>query len=913
MNENEDIEVTITNPDMEVSNAEHAHSTLSTIREHNNPVSPQLSFGNDHPRYIKNSKSLRSDEFYHISDKKEHSSEPFDIDLLLRYYACNSSMEKSINKMFETKVDKNCLHDPHSSQVCKDTDRGPLIELGAVNRVFNLLHRESFENVSSLTFPFRDTIIKLQSLLSRYNSNELQQILSSDSSMKVCQHCGVISCSKSRSKSVESRQSPPRTSYFLNTQIFSNDNTDSKAHRTIEKFYNTKKQQKRFGKCSDSQKSSTCKRYDDNKKNSKSTDSTDKPDGKVSGNTAQRVEIMIAERENGVETEKTRIVQSVVSEQVSEESKTANKKDLQSCINVFQAAEPLFVKGEKISLPKCSDKASEIEKIQKEESNKNCMKTIAVAVDPKASQNTKPVNLAMPNDVLSFVDNNLLRRKQIRQKSPIGSQSSMNKTNEKVLKDIFFEKSKADGSEIPQLKSMQDVMNNCNIDSIIDTMAYLAGGRFDSTYKKQDEFVVQFNDRSWVQSRNSNNRRCFILHAGRDGDPQLDTAFNMYGESKHPDRTTSKNKFGNAKNTLRSSEQSASLTCVMEDDSLENCTKANLRVDSDHSGSSSSAENMIREWMSCSQKEDRSGVNSRDITVSSSPVIIGLDVNLQTPGINDKCVCCTETSIDMQRDPEVKHSNEKRDSFLSSNDRSRTHTSGENSKVGNSKESVSSDAKKKKCEQVDSSGTKKFGIKRFLESLKSIKSWRSMKYKQSKSSTSSNKNFLHSSVSRKVARRINYNESSLKSLIDNNRGHGEVANTLTLYRKILEDTKEMDWDSFRRFIGKLHASQKELWHDICDAIDNEAKRLADKGDGVTEVCIEISSVPGKGTKHAERSCSNEIVFEMDMTLRDVEGFLDSELASAEKRQLDTLWRASEVIRVRNDDVCNTEVASNQAE
>ncbi|XP_076650735.1 uncharacterized protein LOC143357915 [Halictus rubicundus] len=910
MDENEHIEVTITNPDMEVavSHADHAHATLSTIREYNNPISTELSFGNADPGYIKNSKSLRSDKFYQISDEKEHSSEPFDIDLLLRYYACNSSMEKSINKMFETTVDKNthCLHDPLSSQVCKDTDRGPLIELGAVNRVFNLLHRESFENVSS--FPFRDAIIKLQSRLSRYNSNELQQILSGDSSIKVCQHCGVISCSKSRSESAESRQSPPRTSYFLNTQIFSNnsENTDSKVHRTVEKFY-TKKQQpaKRFGKYSDTRRSaSICERYDDDKKNSKLTDSTDnaKPDGKVSANTPQRVEIMIAERENGVETGKTRIVQSMVSEHTSEKNKTTGKKHLQSCINVFEASEPLFIKGEKITLSKCSDEPSDIEKIRQEESNKN----------------STSLESAKHNDAFSIVDSNLLGKKQIREKSPTRNQSGMNEINEKVVQDILYEKAAGSRSEVAQLKTMQDVMNHCNIDSIIDTMTYLTHGRFDPADKKQDEFVVQFNDRSWVESGNSNNRRCFILHAGRDGDPQLDAAFNMYDESKHPDRTTGKNKFGNAKNIVRSNEQSAILACAMENDSLENCTKAiSSPVDSDHSGSTSSAENMIREWISCSHNGEISGVNSRNIAVSSSPVIIGLDVKLQTPGINDKCVHCTETSIDTPRDLEVKHSNEKRekDSSLSSNVQGGARTSGENTIVGNNRESASSDARKKTCKRVGSSESKKFGLKRFLESLKSIKSGRSMRFKRSKlkSAASSNKDCSRTSVNRKIARQIRYNESSLKSLIDNDRGHGEVANTLSLYRKVLEDTNEMDWDSFQQFIGKLHASQKELWRDICDAIDNEAKRLADKGDGIAEVCIEISSVPCKGTKHAERSCSNEIVFEMDMTLRDVEGFLDSEPASAEKRQLDTLWRASEVIRVRNDDVCNTEVASNQAE
>ncbi|XP_076383346.1 uncharacterized protein LOC117227978 [Megalopta genalis] len=935
MDENKYVEVTIANSNAEipVSDAEHVHSTLSIIREYGNSSGPHLSFGKAFSKYVRNSKSTKYGEFDHASGKKDHSTDAFDIDLLLKYYACSSSMENSINKMFGITGDKGtpCLHDPLDSQVCKDTDRRPLIELGAVHKVFNLLPSESFENVTSLASHLRDAVIKLQSLLSRCNINEFKQILSSDPSIKICEHCGVISCSKPRNTSMESRQSPPRTSYFLNTQIFSNKDTENtKLQRTAEKFH-TKKQQsaKRFGKYCDTRKSSPVfTRYSDKKQNCRLTDkkSADdvKPDDERSENAPQRVEIMIAERENGVETGKTRIVQSVVSEPKHNKMRVrdgaaSKKKHLRSCNNVFQASESLFAKGQKPAASQSSDKTNHVEKTL----DQDCTKIPAVDRD---SQRTKSFKSADCDATASLVDS---KTKEGRV-SLTRSERSSNEMNEKVVKDISYEKSKIDGSrpEVSPPKSTEDVMSHCNVDSIIDTMTYLAHGRFDSTDIKQDEFVVQYNDRAWMQSRNSNNRHRFILHAGRDCDPQLASVFNMNDESKHPDRTGSKNKFGNAKNISRSNERSVSLACVIEDDSLEDCTKVLApQLDSDRSASSSSAENMIREWMNCPQEGKSSAdVNNHEITISSSPLIIGLDVKLQTPGTNDKCLCCRETSIDKQQDLQTKHSNGKKEKDLSSvsNDQEEAHLSMEqvvrtcdqNLKLQGSQESVNSDAKKKRCKQVDSTASKKFSIKQFLESFKSIKTAKSTKRKDSKlnwkPSSLSSKNLSHSSM-KNVPRRISYNESSFKSLIDDDRGHGEVANTLSLYRKILENTKGMDWDSFKRFIGRLHASQKELWRDICNAIDNEAKRLADKGDGVTEVCIEISSVPGKGTKHAERSCSNEIVFEMDMTLRDVEGFLDSELALPEKSQLDTLWRASEVIRVRNDDVCNTEVASNQAE
>ncbi|XP_078040087.1 uncharacterized protein LOC144471677 [Augochlora pura] len=887
-----------------VTDAKGARSALSTIREHGNLSGSQLYPGKVF-KYVKNSRSMKYDEFDNSTGKKEHSTEPFDIDLLLKHYAGNSSMESSINKMFGTTTNKGtpCSRDPLDSEVCKGADRGPLIELGAVHKAFNLLPPESFENVSPLASRLRDAIIKLQSLLSRCNNNELEQILSSDPSIKLCERCGMISYSKPGNASMESRQSPPRTSYFLNTQIFSSkDAEDMKARKTVEKF-RTKKQlsAKRFGKYCD-RYSPDFPQHSEKKQNRKLTEQRSavdvEPDDKKLGNASQRVEIMIAERENGVETGKTRIVQSVVSEPKPNKTRVHDnavpkKRHLQSCNNVLQASESLFAERQRPTALRSNDKTSRCEK-----TDQDCV-----------VEHAKFFESADRNATASLIDSN---------QSSTRSEGSANGMSEKVVKDISYEKSKVDESrpQITPSKDTEDAMNHCSVDSIIDTMTYLAHGPFDSTDTKQEELVVQFNDGAWMQSRNSNNRRRFILHADRDCDPRLASVFNMYDDrSKRLDLSGSKNKYENVKN--RSNERSASLTCMIENDSLEDCSKVLApRLDSDRSASSSSAENMIREWMSCPRKnESNDDVHNQEITISSSPLIIGLDVKLQTPGTNDKCLCCRETSIDKQRDLQTKRSdeNKKRDLSSPSNDQEEAHLSV---KLRNrSQESLGSDARKKRCKQVDSTASKKFGMRQFFESLRSIKTARSAKAKDSKywkSSTLSGKNLSYSSM-KNVPRRISYNESSFKSLIDDDRGHGEVANTLSLYRKILENTKELDWDSFKRFIGRLHASQKALWRDICNAIDNEAKRLADKGDGITEVCIEISSVRCEGTKRAERPCSNEIVFEMDMTLGDVEGFLDSEPAPAEKSQLDTLWRASEVIRVRNDHVCNIEVASNQAE
>ncbi|KZC08561.1 Protein unc-80 like protein [Dufourea novaeangliae] len=886
MDGNKYVEVTITNPDVEIplSDTEHVNSTLSTIEEYGKSHDCSLYSEEKHRGHITNSKGFKSnEECFEATAKRVHSprnlSEPLDIDLLLRYYACNSSMEKSINKVFEKKGGK---YDTFTTELYKDVDQGPLVELGAVDKVFELLERESSENVLSFVPLFRETIFKLQSLISRYNNKQLEHILLCDASIKICKHCGVISCSKSRKESVDCQRSSPRTSYFLNMQTLSSNiskNKDSKVYRVIEKFSPRKLQStKRLEMPCDLQKltgSTIYNRHRDNAKNGILTKEnlTLKQENRLTTSSPQQVQITIAERENGIETKKARTLQNVISEKHSE-------------------------RHEKISLIKSNKITSNIEKAQKKQPNENDIKTDSVV--NKLCNNAKPFKQEHWNDFDQFGDN-VLRKEQ-----------------ENVVRSILYEKLKMDKPEFEvctPLKNLQDLKNKGsqslyppNIDSIINTMTYLVHGCLDPVDTQQKEFVSQFHDRSWLQSRNYNNNHSFVLHASRDYNPQIDPTLYAYGESRHPDGTSFENKCEVFENILKRDGQSSSFTCPIEDDSLEHLSKAlSSLVNSDQSDtttfSSSSAENMIREWMKCpkNHRENSACIDRCEKAISSTPLIIGRDVKLQTPGTNDKCLYCSGTSIDKQRDIQTDDSRKQNHSSLSSsNDRARIHCP-----IGQIVSNIPGNNFKPK-EKVESFGSKKFSTKQILGSLKSIKAVKSMK-SNNKSSikfpTLSDNNSSNSSVGN-ITRRINYNESSLRNLIDGEQKHGDVANTLFVYKKILENTEEMDWENFQLFIEKLHPSQKDLWRNICNIINNEAKRLADKGDGVTEVCIEISSVPRQGTMHEGRTCSNEIVFEMDMTLRDVERFLDRKLASTEKRQLDTLKRASEVIRVRNDDVCN---------
>ncbi|XP_043261443.1 uncharacterized protein LOC122402582 [Colletes gigas] len=727
MDEDEYIEVTITDSSTKIPTSK----TLSTIREYDSttsrsPVQNVARGDADNSKNFKSSTECLPHSKQRLNSLRG-SCKPFDVDLLLRYYACNANMEKSIKKVFgehEEIRDEKCLNfldDSLVNLVSKDVEKRPLVELGAVYKIFNL-SRQSSDDSLLVAFRFQETFTELQSLIARYNAKELERILSNDPSVRICKHCGVISCAKSGNVSVETRQSPPRASYFLNARTLSNDD---------KRVWKRKRETGKIGNIGSSREE------------------------KSQTNAPQRVEIMVAEREN-----------------VNETPNVGSSRKLKR---------------------KHNDKTTDSDFLVK-------------------------TDLQRPKS----------RNEQKDRETSIKSRRNEDEFNEKVINDILYIKSKSELSNFTK--------QNQNISSIINTMARL----------KQD--CLELKDTQ------------LVLHPDQNYNSQLDSSFTIYDESNRPKRAA-KNVYNYAEcrkwiEYAKNNKQSSNLACLMENDSLENLTKASSSmVRSDQSNttacSSSSAENLVHEW------------NERSI--AWKPVV---------------------QSDSLYKKNQTKHRSPARQ--VSSDD-SKTRNSG----------------------KVEGLGRKRFSIKRLFGSLRSLKSTRSVRSNNLNVHPSTSSNDNSSNTLNNIARRISYDESLLKTMNDG--GCDGTANTLLLYRRILENTEKMDWDTFQRFIENLHASQRDVWQNICDAINKEARRIADKSDGITEVCIEISSIPRDGTKNRGRTCGDEIVFEMDIALRDVEGFLDRQQLFAEKGHLDTLERASEVIRVRNDDVCNIEVASNQAE
>lgn len=955
MDQNKYIEVRIFEPVAETPTFHAAHKysikTLSTIHECDSLKVTHSYVQNNNSymqRNVPYSTNLKSNIRSFPSSKQRvdsfrNADRPFDIDLLLRYYACNSDMEKSINKVFGKMND----------QVCKDIDHvGPLIELGAIYKICNSLEESSPKNSLSSMSRFRDIIVKLRSLIRRCSNETLGEILSNDPSMKICEHCGVISCTKPANISVESRTSPPNTSYFLSTQMFSDvtssGDDDPRTYRQIRRI-NPKKEQrtKRVEKYRSMQKNenrSTCKEQVDNGKiyGSREVNLTVKRENNFHINAPQRIETMVAEREHDNTIQETRSVGNAINTRILETSKT----ELPDRVKNSQMEKPSAIK--KIV------KATTRNQLQAE-TNCNFEEKDKIKNDLTVDFTNNSLHGRYFNPV-DYKEKSVPRNKLNDWQTSDKDQLNFNECNEKVLRDILYEhpKSRIDDSVSQNYTSLnsrqsteskQNQPNNVmnDITSSANEVTYLARECPESIEGRKKELVSQLDERTYVHSRQPINRRSFVLHNARNYDPCLNSEFLILDKlmaSNMIERNSEKSpriscidsqkhlKHPKRVDPIRNMKQFRSLTCLIEDDSLENCiTASRMLVQANESNttvvSSSSAENMIREWVKVPQSANCIQDETYKNSDTSKPSTIVLNVEPRAFWANEKSIYCTETSIDGQRNPE--DYNAKKTYKSSSKNKTKHHHSDKRTisniisgsfKLWNSRDSIKDKINTSK--HTDIHGSEKRLRKHLFDSFKSLKSIRSMKSKELRGSTKSSGSFgnsLFPNIPPSITRRIIYDESSLKNLIhDDRRYANNTKDILLLYRKVLESTEEMDWQSFQRFVEDLHPNKKNLWRDICKVINSKVKRITDEDDGSAEICIEITSTPFEEAKHERRKCSNEIVFEMDITLADVERCLSRrQLLSTEKEQLDTLKRASEVIKVRNDDVCDIEVASNQAE
>nr|XP_034179260.1 uncharacterized protein LOC117603847 [Osmia lignaria]XP_034179261.1 uncharacterized protein LOC117603847 [Osmia lignaria] len=844
MNQEKYIEVTIIESAAEIPTSDTCSvKCLSTIHEQNNPKVARPSVENNVQKSVPISSSLKSNVEYLPSLQQgrnsiQKSHQPLDIELLLRYYACTSNMEQSINNVLENRNEKSF--------------EGPLLELGAATKICDTLKEPSSTGSILTTFRFHNILSRLRHLIGTCNKNKLEQILSNDPSMKMCKYCGVISCSKSSNIPVEPRKSPPNTSYFLSTDIFSNEDDDSTIHKQVKKL-NPKKTV---------EKDVTRRRKINRKKGNE-----------INGNSG-RVETMIAERENDSQVNARKSVKNEAESQVTKS--------------------PPFKREVHKTAVATKNAPSQQTKMNPAVENKDIVKNSADANFTNNFSSDKRFRLL---DSKQRLIENTLNHKR--------NNLNVDEPNEKVVKDILYEKSTLRLPECTHVGSVRNVntkenqSNNLEIGSppFVNTTTYLARGRPESLDKRNKEFVSQLDERTCVHSRRPEDQHSFILHTDQIDNPQLNLDSLKIHSKLSPNDTSS-----NPKNF----QESNSFTCLMEDDSLENCIKSETLVESSESDttviSSSSAENMIRKWVKSLRIDNET--RQKSVTLKHSMDDLQLDTKLRSLWNNDRSI--KPTSIKEEHNlgshilRKISHSVP---SKRPKNTFGQTMSYTLDSKSPNDQQLLNNKIRASSFRNIESCGGKRlFGSFR-----------RAMRSKEMdlnvESFTFPGNHFLGDHF-RNITRRIIYNDSSLKNISGNSETCDGAENILLLYRKILESTEKMNWQNFQRFIEELHPNQKEVWRNICMVIDNEARRLADKGN--TEVCIEITSAPLETTME-DRTCNDEIVFEMDITLEEVKRCLGRQLGSTEKAKLDILQTANEVIKLRNDDVCDTEVVFNQAE
>ncbi|KAL6434065.1 hypothetical protein ACFW04_005903 [Cataglyphis niger] len=495
-----------------------------------------------------------------------------------------------------------------------------------------------------------------------------------------------------------------------------------------------------------------------------------------------------------------------------------------------------------------------------------------------------------------------------------------------------------------------------DIYSVIDTMKYLARGQFEILDKQKDEFLSKFREKYYTRLEDSRKGQSAILYSSRDDRPR-DSGFWLFDETGHlpeivldeycylsmPRMNGDRKNVDLSANSLRRSnmreEINSTNNCYnyIEKDSLEDCSSEQRRQSDSTTFSSSSTENLMHEWIESLNKKyeindiDTDASRGRSLVSSRASVDlarhvkaqIANDKRLNNPKKSMRKVQAHNSDIFAQLSPKIRekicHLIQKIVSFDSANSTFYHEKCLMTDALNNEKlqQSKSMNASFVHCNEITNNYANdciSTNLPKLLEDknlftrqdnfvntcnqdLNNSKDSIKIPYENVAISISSDKFGkikLSDNFTQNVTQHIIYKDASLKNIIDNGNEHTVASDISTIYRNILENSKNMDWNSFRKLVEILHPGQKEMWRDICKTINEEAKKIADNADDNTEVCIEISPSGNSGNtlKTGEVvKCAREIVFELDMTLKDVETFFNK-ACSAEK-YLDTHKVANE--------------------
>lgn len=814
------------------------------------------------------------------SSKLKLSSPKSSYDVLRR---SDRSEKKSISVSCKTGKELNSHMNEKIStgnacpDMCGDTNDlmdAPFIELGAVYKLLDFI-TNSDPNVSSLTNSCCKEISRiLRCLLSQCHDKTLDDLLVKDSSLQRCERCGVIS-------------------YIM------------QSHPAAEAIKESKMQIRRDAEIM--RVEHDC--LNDNQSNRKSKLSISPPDIK---NNAQL---------------------KVLDDKIN--LRVGYKYEL-------SGTESLPIKQHAFVMKKHSESLNRTTDILDAQSD------VRAKIKNQSHLDNKVVKRERPPDVKAL-------KRQMRYKCNGATQNNESSfptkadiDKEEIVRKISYErKSQIDDflarmwyskSAQKMHHSEQSFTQRGDIYALTDTVKYLARGPFATSGKEEDEFLSKLQDGRCGHLMNPRKGHSSVLYGSRNDYPQRSSGFWLFDESgclpevldEHRylpmSRADNRESVGLAGNIIQRSDaiektrKTDSCSDCLEKDSLEDWARGLQRKrESDTATfSSSSAENLIHEWMGSVDTKNQINDDVDDDVpqgrrLGSSRAYLDIARRVKAEIAKDTCSDKTEKSTLQARDSNVvaRLSPETRRKIFhliqkvilpdSAQDSTLHREKCVTSNVSNGEKllhSKSMDARfirsdnKIRNNCASNNIPAKFDLSEnannlFRSSINSIDACSQDLNKSqnhgniSISSDKSRKIDPADHSTEKITRRIIYKDKSSGNVLSKNNEHG-MTDILPIYREILENSGNMKWDSFQELVEDLHPDQKEVWRSICRIITEEAKRER-VGDGHDiEVCIEISSVNPEETMRMNEltTRTREIVFEVDMTLNEgVESFLKQGVTS----------------------------------
>lgn len=841
--------------------------TLSTISEQESKRDLCLPFdGNEKYR---NAEKLKSPSASSTYQKLSHSHRSFKSDESI--FALHGNKKESHDRI-KDKINKEDIH--LSPQICKDLNNAsaaPFIELGAIYKIFDVI-TESDSKVSSLTNNYCNEILRtLQCLLAQHHQ-KLEDFLSNDSSLHKCEHCGVISCilgSHSTKNSIKEIKS-------TETEIKHNDEAIIAERDCINNDQNS-----------------------------------EKPEISISP-------------PNLLNNVQSKINDYTVNSQTEYKDKLSEMELLPTKEHVFIMKK--YIKSSKeannISVTEASINAAIRNKFYPDNS---IVKKLSTDLEVEKKNKKRKCNSTAQNYSGKYKSSNAMEtytdidREEVMREISYAPKSQINNLSATERRSNIAQKIQA---------SQRSLNKHGDIYPVVDTVKYLARGQLTELDEKENELVSKLQERRCTRPDDARNERSSVLYGSREDYSQRHAGFWLFDKSGHLPQMAlgecrnlsmsridnNRENVGFSANVARHSHMADTMKTdnwsnYMEKDSLEDCTLLEQRRESNATiFSSSSVENLIHGFLD--RKYEINNIDDEDIPrgrqlVSSRPSLdIARHVRAQIAkdkqsdnakeSIGELCthdsnilfrlspetrrkICHLIKTIVSDKDSTVFHKKYLMNNVLNSekllHSKSANAAFVHSNKTDNEIINICEDD----CIPTKLSDLPE-GKNSLLKRQDNFVNKRNQDLNKSKDSIKNRQeNMISVSVENptKKIRQIIYKDALLRNVVKNN-NECTMAEMLSTYCKILENSGNMDWENFQQFVEVLHPDEKELWRDVCKIINEETKRIS----GDTEICIEISPVNLEGTQKTGKimTCAREIVFELDMTLKDVENFFNKQFA-----------------------------------